>query len=198
MKNSLREKKVKDIMIPAYDYPTVSAEAMLKDAIRVLRNSFHPQEKKPRTGRQHVFVVEDNELVGTFGVYDLLKAIEPQFLKGTAYFSMKLNNSWAIPIFWEGLFTERCREIAHKKVKEFMNPIEFYVHIDDTLLRASYSMARYKSDFVAVKDKDRLVGLIRSVDIFQEISNCVVYGDMELDSLEAPGEPWLKEFAFER
>lgn len=191
------EKKVKDIMIPIYDYPTVSAEATLKDSIQVLRRAFQPQDNKPRTGRQHILIVDNNELVGTFGVPDLLKAVEPQYLKSHTFYNMQLTGSWAIPIFWDGLFSERCREIANKKIKDFMQPLVYYVKSNDTILKASYSMAKYKTNLVPVKENDKLVGIIRSIDVFQEISNWVIYGDMLLETQDISNEPWLKEMALE-
>ena len=167
------EKKVKDIMIPIYDYPTVSCEATLKDVLRVLMNSYIYQGK-PRTGRNCVFVVDNNELVGLFGIPELLAAIEPQYIKGSVK-GVNGYNLWTadIAFFWDGLLTERCQEIVHDNVKDFMKPIEKHIDINDTLLRAAYSMVKNKAEAVAVKDKKRLVGMVHSVDVFKEITRIV-------------------------
>lgn len=166
----LYEKKVKDIMTPIYDYPVVSSTATIRDTVRVLMGSYNFQENKPRTGRRRVFVVEDNELVGTFGIPELFTAIEPHYLRNTLKGSLKAYGTWASPVFWEGMFTEMCQEVADRKVKEFMIPVELYVNINDTLLKASHQMTKHKADAVAVKRDGRLVGMVRSADIFQEIS----------------------------
>jgi CBS domain-containing protein len=188
------EKKVKDIMIPIYDYPTVSGEATLKDAVKILMSSYTLQQNKPRTGRQCIFVVEDNELVGTFGIPELLVAIEPQYLKGTVFGGTKACNIWAIPVFWEGLLTERCREVAGRMVREFMKPVDLFVDVNDTLLKAAYYMAKHKADAVAVRNNERLAGMVRSIDIFQEISSLVVCGDTGAAGKTSMW-PWLDKIA---
>ncbi|MBF7083891.1 CBS domain-containing protein [Desulfallas sp. Bu1-1] len=188
------EKKVKDIMIPIYDYPTVSGEATLKDAVKILMSSSNLQKNKPRTGRQCIFVVEDNELVGTFGIPELLVAIEPQHLKGTVFGGTKACNTWATPVFWEGLFTERCREVAGRLVREFMKPVDLFVNVNDTLLKAAYYMTKHKADTVAVKNNGRLAGMVRSIDIFREISTLVMNGDAGAAGKTSTW-PWLDKMA---
>lgn len=180
------EKKVKDIMIPFYDFPTVSADATLKDVLMVMMNSYNYQNK-PRTGRNCVFVVEDNELVGIFGIPELMEAIKPQYLRNT-FINVKGYNFWtsAIPFFWNGLFTDRCKEIADEKVRDYMQTIENHVNVNDTLLKAAYSMVKNKAEAVAVKDNERLVGMIRSVDIFQEIANLVFNYDYNYHNRNQP------------
>lgn len=168
------EKKVQDIMIPIYDYPTVSAQATLRTAVRVLANAYTSQKNKPRTGRQCVFVVDNNEMVGTFGVAELLSAIEPRHLKGTVFGGTKTYNVWAMPIFWEGLLTERCLKITSRKVIDYMKPIENYIGLNDTLLKAAYYMTQYNVDEIAVKNKTRIVGMVRRADLFHEISRLIV------------------------
>ncbi|SFG26886.1 CBS domain-containing protein [Desulfotomaculum arcticum] len=193
------ENKVKDIMIPIYDYPTVSGEATLKDVLRIIMNSYHFQGK-PRTGRSCVFVVENFELVGIFGIPELLAAIEPQYIKGSVK-SVKGYTLWAttdIAFFWDGLLTERCQEIVCDNVKDFMKPIENYVDINDTLLKAAYSMVKNKADTVAVKDKKRLVGMIHSVDIFREIIRIVFQDDSTTISSKIINSAWDGNITFKQ
>ncbi|AGL03017.1 CBS domain-containing protein [Desulfoscipio gibsoniae] len=194
MKNPY-EKKVQDIMIPMYDYPTVSAKATLKDAVQVLMNAYNPQKNKPRTGRQCVFVVENNEMVGIFGINELLAAIEPHHVKGTIFGGTKGYNVWAMPVFWEGLFTERCAEVTNKQVIEYMRPIESYVDIKDTLLKAAYFMIQNNIDDVAVKDKGRIVGMIRRADLFKEITRLMI-SDVQMPNTADPNTmPYMGNLA---
>lgn len=192
------EKKVKDIMISIYDYPTVSGEATLKDAIRVLLNSYNYQGK-PRTGRSCVLVVNNFDLVGKFGIPELLAAIEPQYLRDSVK-SVNGYSLWAadIAIFWDGLLTERCQEIAHDNVRNFMQPIKNHVDINDTLLKAAYSIAKSKTETVAVKDKRRLVGMIRSVDIFREIARLVLKDEATTTNSKLMGSAWAGNIAFSK
>lgn len=174
----LKEKKVSDIMVPIYDYPTASSEATLRNALRVLAELWYPQDNRPRSGRNRIIIIEDNQPAGTFGVSELLEAIEPQYSKGFTFVGMKIPSALSFPIFWEGLFTERCQEVANRKVGDYMTPFEFFVDMDAPLLRASYTMAKNKTDSVAVRNNGHLVGIVRSYDIFREISDLVTSGDI--------------------
>jgi hypothetical protein len=115
-------------------------------------------------------------MVGTFGIPELLSAIEPHHLKGTVFGGTKDYNVWAMPVFWEGLFTERCIDAANKKAIDHMRPIENYVDVKDTLLKAAYSMTQNNIDEVAVKNKGRIVGMVRRADLFNEITRLMVCG----------------------
>ncbi|WP_449241402.1 CBS domain-containing protein [Desulfoscipio gibsoniae] len=172
------ERKIHNIMIPIYDYPTVSARATLKDAVQVLMNAYTLQKNKPRTGRQCVFVVKNNELVGTFGIAELLSAIEPSHLKGTIFGGTKPYNVWAKALFWEGLLTERCVEATNKKVIDYMRAMDNFVDVKDTLLKAAYLMIQNNIDEVAVKNKERIVGMVRRSDLFYEISRLITTAEV--------------------
>ncbi len=177
---NFKEKKVGDIMIPIYEYPLISSEATLKTVLRIMNELWQAKTNKPKTGRRHVVVLEDNTPVGIFGINEMLKAIEPQFMEVTSM-GMRFAVS-SVPVFWDGLFTERCRELANIKIKEFATPFEHHVNANDSLLRASCYMIRYNVDSLPVKNNDRLVGIVLNEDIFKEISNLVVSIDSHSDA----------------
>lgn len=167
------EKKVKDIMVPLYEFPMVSSDSTLRVTLKVLCDAWHPQAGKPKTGRRRVVVFENNEPIGTFGISEALKAIEPHFFKGITYVGMQLPSDWSVPIFWDGLLTERCQEVAGEKIKAHVTPFESFVDVNDTLLRAACALAKNKTDFLAVKSKGRLVGFVRNDDIFIVIAEMI-------------------------
>jgi len=177
---NLKEKKVGDIMIPIHEYPLVSSDATLKTVLRIMNELWQPKANKPKTGRRRVVVFEDNTPAGTFGVNEMLKAIEPQFMEVTSL-GMRFAIS-TVPILWDGLFAERCRELAQVKIKEFATPFEHHVNVDDSLLRASCYMTRYNVDSLPVKKNDRVVGIVLNEDIFKEISYLVASIDSHSDA----------------
>lgn len=183
---NLKEKKVRDIMIPIYEYPLISSTATLKTTLQLMQDLWHLQVNKPKTGRRRVVVFEDNLPVGTFGINEMFKAIEPQYLECLTFVGMKLPSS-SVPIFWEGLFTERCMEVAQNAIKRYTTLFEHFANADDSLLRASCNMAKYKVDFLPVKNNNRLVGMVLNEDIFKEISNlvanCESYSDTRTNRL---------------
>jgi len=173
---NLTEKKVRDIMIPIYEYPLISSEATLKTTLQVMKDLWHPQVNKPKSGRRHVVVFDDNIPVGTFGINEMFKAIEPHYLESLSFAGIKMPGS-PVPIFWEGLFTERCLEVAHNKIKKHITLFECFANADDTLLRASCHMVKFKLEFLPVKSNNRLVGMVLNEDIFKEI--CSLVADCE-------------------
>ncbi|RJQ28116.1 MAG: CBS domain-containing protein [Peptococcaceae bacterium] len=160
------EKKVKDLMIPIEEYSRVNINSTVKEAIMVLKESFCPAGTEHCTGHRSVLVFDDDDnLVGLLTFRSLLVAIEPRFLKV---------EQWAVPVFWEGLFTERCREEAQKKVKEVMHPITLVtVNAEDTIIKTVYAMIKHKLGALPVVSNGRVVGMIRITEIFNEISELV-------------------------
>jgi len=146
-----------------------------------MQDLWHPQANKPKTGRRCVVVFENNLPVGTFGINEMFKAIEPQYLESLTFVGMKLPSS-SVPIFWEGLFTERCIEVAQNAIKKYTTPFEHFANTDDSLLRTSCNLAKYKLDFLPVKSNNRLVGMVLNEDIFREISELIVNRESYLDA----------------
>ncbi len=169
---NLKERKVRDIMIPIYEYPLISSEASLKTTLQVMKDLWHPQVNKPKSGRRRVVVFENNVPIGTFGINEMFKAIEPQYLESLNFAGIKMPGS-PVPIFWEGLFSERCLEVAQDKIKKYTSLFEYFANADDTLLRASCYMVKAKQEFLPVKSNNRLVGMVLNDDIFKEICDLV-------------------------
>lgn len=169
------EKKVRDVMIPINNFPTISADARLKDAIPVIAGLLPAGAKNTYSNLNMAVVVDDdNELIGTFGIFELLSTIEPQYLKGTNSGTLNYAGTWSIPIFWEGLFTERCRQVASKRVRDFTTPFSSFVNADDTLIKAAYMMNKSKSEYVPVKDGDRLAGIVLNTEILKVVLELLI------------------------
>ncbi|MCL6638856.1 MAG: CBS domain-containing protein [Firmicutes bacterium] len=174
---SVNEKRVKDIMTPIDEYSTVDANSTVKEAIAVLKKSYCPDENAPCSGHRTVLVQEDNKLVGILTFRALLTAIEPRFVKV---------DQWAVPVFWEGLFTERCREESRKKVKEVMTPLKLVMlEADDTIIKAVHAMIKHKLGSLPVSRDGAVVGMVRINEIFHEISALVADQPAAHDTLNS-------------
>ena len=159
---SVNEKRVKDILTPIEEYSTVDANGTVKEAIAVLKKSYCPVEKSQCSGHRTVLVHEDCKLIGLLTFRALLTAIEPRFIKV---------DQWAVPVFWEGLFTERCREESRKKVKDVMTPLSLVaLAAEDTIIKAVHAMIKHKLGTLPVTKDGQVVGMVRINEIFHEIS----------------------------
>ena len=172
--SSINERIIKDIMIPVNDYLSVNAGTTLPEAAAVLKKSFCPNGGEPCNGHPNILVYDNNVLVGTLGFEDIFKAIEPQYLKGGTYKGWSVDATWSLPVFWEGLFTDRCQEAMDKKVTDFFRPCEFSLHPEDPLIKAVYGMAKYNVNILPVMENEKVKGMVRSSEIFQEICSLML------------------------
>lgn len=160
------EKRVKDLMTPIEEYSSVYADSTVGEAISVLQKSFCPDPGAPCSGHRTVLVYDGRKLVGLITLRVLLTAIEPRFMKV---------DQWAVPVFWEGLFTQRCREEARKKVKDIMTPISLVtLDADDTIIKAVHAMIKHKQGSLPVVRDGAVAGMIRITEVFHEISSLVL------------------------
>jgi len=171
----VNEKRVKDIMTPIGEYSSISVNSTVGEAISVLKKSFCPIENAPCNGHRTVLVHDNNKLIGILTFRTLLTAIQPRFMKV---------DQWAVPMFWEGLFTERCREEAAKKVKDILTPINLVaLDADDTIIKAVHAMIKHKLGSLPVVKNGSMVGMVRINEIFDEISDLVADMPAAVDTM---------------
>lgn len=179
----MSEKKISDIMIPIDTYLAISADDGFKEAVSALKKSYCPSEGEICSGHTTILVYDNNMLVGMIGLEELLKAIEPQYLKGNTYRGWTVSSEWSIPVFWEGLFNERTQDAMDKKARDIMSPIDFLVEGEDPLIKAVYGMGKNKVNILPVTEDGRVVGMVRSTELFQEICNLILEDGAQVYSL---------------
>ncbi|MEN3039497.1 MAG: CBS domain-containing protein [Candidatus Kryptonium sp.] len=168
----LRSKKVKDLMVPLKEYPSVKENQNLKEAFIILRKNF--EEGK---GYRSILVVDDkNQLRGVLSMIDLIKAVEPRFLKLSkpAGYQGLIQDDSTLSILWEDLFLEECQKVAQKPIKEILMPIKATVTPNDSLTKAAFLLVSTDSRILPVIDDGKIIGVIRLVDIFKEITDIVL------------------------
>lgn len=178
-----REKKMEDIMVSLQSFVAVSANAGFKEVVSALKKSLtqgNGDSLRPDT----ILVYDNNLLAGFINLGDALNAIEPQFLKGGTYRGWTVNREWAIPVFWEGLFTDRCIEATGKKARDIMKPVEFEVEVGDPLIKAVYGMTKHSTENLPVLDQGLVAGIVRNEELFQEISALVGTGGAPILTLD--------------
>ncbi|GAB6180652.1 hypothetical protein JCM14036_19710 [Desulfotomaculum defluvii] len=154
------EKKVRDIMVPIQDYATVFLENSLRDAMFVLKNTFYSGHMAGSQAHRSVLVFNNKkQLVGTLSFRDIIRSI-PIDRDG--------------PKCWDGLFTHVCLTQADKKVKDIMRPVQdIRLQAGDSILDAIFMLTNNEIELVPVEEKEEIVGMIRAVEIFKEVSELV-------------------------
>ncbi|MDI6710259.1 MAG: CBS domain-containing protein [Bacillota bacterium] len=150
----LEEKKVRDIMVAQPDSFIVGPEHTMRHVVA----SF------ARYGGDDclALVVKEGQVIGLLTVMDILQAIQPPY---TRFFS-------GPEVYWDGLFSQRVRNVSHLKVWDFMRPV-VAVGPDDPLMKVSNILAKHKTEIVPVMDGDKLVGVVRVQDMFRTIAEVV-------------------------
>ncbi|MCL4440344.1 MAG: CBS domain-containing protein [Firmicutes bacterium] len=154
------EKKVKHIMVPIQDYATVFLENSLRDAMFVLKSTFFAGCTAGSQAHRSVLVFDNHKkLVGTLSFRDVIA-------------SLKTHGEG--PNYWESTFTRLCLFQAGKKVKEVMRPLgEIRVNVEDGILDAIDLLMDQDLELIPVEEKGHIVGMVRTVEIFKEVSEMV-------------------------
>lgn len=146
-------------MIPVENYATVFLENTLRDAMFVLKNTFYSVYTVGSQAHRSVLVFDNRKkLVGTLSFRDIVASLQTE--DG--------------PNYLEGMFHNLCLLQAGKKVKEIMKSVgEVKVHAHDSILNAINLLMREELELVPVEENGNIIGMVRSVEIFKEVSELV-------------------------
>ena len=164
-------KVAKDVMIGIFEYPHVPYWFSIGQAIRIVKVSFLSAKKYPDPMAILVFDEKYN-LMGTLTLKDILRGLEPRFLKPSAKAQVAEEDETGLSLIWDTLFVKGTKELAEKPVSEIMVPAKFFVEPNDPITKAAYLMLHHDLVLVPVLDnKRKFVGVVRIIEIFDEISN---------------------------
>lgn len=164
-------------MLPVDEYYTVSYDCTLRDALQIMKKSLSAPEGQYGKGRRTVLVYgPNNKLAGALTFRSVLEAVEPPFFR----------TSYTTPGFFEGIFSSYCQQQADRKVHEVMIPAkEIVVREDETILKAIHVMLVTRlGTLPVVNSNGRVVGMVRSTEIFQEITDLICGQSQEEDARE--------------
>lgn len=168
--------KVRDVLVPIAEYPQVHRDSSVHDAFAILHRKHMAAGWRYR--RLLVFD-KDETLVGLLGLQDLLRALMPDYLKATAAqprFAGPLVDDASLSLLWQDSFDAQCHYVAEAPVERYMVPVHDTVRIDDPLMRAAYLMVAHGADMLPVLEGERVVGVVRIVDVFNHAATEVLNG----------------------
>lgn len=168
------DKKVKDIMTGIFDYPHIPYWFSIGQAIRIVNASFIKPKKYPNPLVILVFNEKYN-LLGTISLKNILQGLEPKLYCKNAKVQVDEKNTGAPRIEWDALFDKEAKEVALRQVSEIMVPIEKFVQPEDPIKKAAHIMLSHDAYLLPVlENKKKLVGIIRIIELFEEISNSIL------------------------
>jgi len=167
-------KLVKDVMLGIFEYPHIPYWFSIEQAIKVVKVSFI--QTKMHTEPLAVLVFDEKyNLLGTITLKDILKGIEPLFLKAPAKAQVPEEEKTGLAIVWDSLFTQESKKLAQKPVSEIMVPARYFVEPEDPITKAAYLMIHHDLPVLPViEEKKKFVGIVRMVEIFDAISEEII------------------------
>ena len=167
-------KTVKEIMVDVFEFPHIPYWFSIRQAIGIIKKSVLESAKCVRPIVLLVFDEKYN-LVGTLTHINILKGIEPKFLKSTTKAQVMEDDMAGLSIIWDKLFNGESKKLAEKPVSEVMVPAKLFVEQDDPVTKAAYLMLH--NDLVllpVLENKKKLIGVVRMVEVFDELSNAIL------------------------
>ena len=171
--------RARDVLIPLDKYPHLPYWFTLKQAIAEMEGGV--LEINGRTSLPRMLLVFDEkyQLMGMARRRDILKGLEPKFLREKPLqYRKKLWDVQVDPELSElsyGKIVEAVVKLADEtSISDVMLPIEATVDYEDHIVRVIYEMNKHNLSLLPVLKDGRVVGVVRSVDVFHEVAKVVI------------------------
>jgi CBS domain-containing protein len=162
-------KTAKDLMIHLEDYPHIPYWFTLRQAMAMVREASIKFEGQFEPRAVLVFD-EKYQLLGILTLRDIIKGLEPRFLKETSLVKTDPN----LAVLLGNLSEPQMKSQSQKTVSEVMSPIKVTVNADDPITKTLYLMIQENLGLVPVMQGGKVVGILRLSDLFGEISQIVL------------------------
>jgi predicted transcriptional regulator len=170
--------RVSAIMIPIDRYPSVEPDCSLKDAIAVMKAA--QLEIDGRKSLPRVLLVIDRDkdmLLGVVRRRDIMRGLEPPSLVSEPLdYRKKLFDVTVDPNLSEMAFDKvvhGIQEQSRRPVREIMRPIKATIDANDHIIKAVYEMVSGSLTLLPVLADRELVGVLRTVEAFEELARLV-------------------------
>ncbi len=170
-------KRVEEVMIPLDRYPQVQIKDPLSHAVEVIENS-ELEVGRQRSLPRVLLVFDADQLVGIVRRRDIMRGLEPKFLVaqpleyriklfevGLDPHLSELSKEFSLERVVKGL-----REQATRPVGDVLRPISTTLKPDDRMMKAIYEMVSLNESLIPVVENDKVLGVVRSVDVFHELA----------------------------
>jgi predicted transcriptional regulator len=170
-------KKVKEIMIPLSKYPHIPYWFTIRQAIVEMEKSELDIDGRKSLPRGVLVFDEKYRLMGVVRRRDILKRLEPEASDENSENVSKAGETKgdvkSIPVVPAGWVAEMKKRGEHQ-VCEIMMPIGVTINSEDQLVNAINKMVDNDLSIIPVMKDDKVVGVVRSVDVFHEIAKLML------------------------
>lgn len=163
--------RVEHFMLPLGVYPYIDCKKSVGDAFRVFREQFDAGIEY----RNILVLTEKGELLGIISMFDLIRAILPPFLRDiTGVYQGAVRESVDLSGLWQEHFKEISSRELQKRLEDIVQPISYFVRLRDPALKALFYMVKEGKALIPVVEEGKVIGVVRFLDIFREITKNIV------------------------
>jgi len=177
----IETKRVEEIMIPLAEYPHVLETATLKEAMKAMLECQLFVAGQGTLPRIVLIFNSANELAGMARRRDIMRGLEPEFLVSSPLQHRKalfdVTTDANLPELFFDRVVKGIKDRSARKVREVMLPVEFTINHDDHIMKAIYEMVDKNQSLLPVLEKGVVIGVVRSVDVFRELSGLLFAPD---------------------
>jgi len=170
--------RASDVMIPLDKYPHIPYWFTLRQAMVEMEHSELEINGRKSLPRMVLVFDEKYRLMGMARRRDILRGLEPKFLREKpVQYRKKLWDVQVDPDLSELTFSrvwEDVRKRVENPISEVMLPIEGTVDHDDHIVRIIYEMNKHDLSMLPVMHDEKVVGVVRSVDVFHQIAKLLI------------------------
>ncbi len=175
----MEEKKVRDIMLSLDEYATVSCEATIREALVALSKAQTEVSENRHHHRAVLALDSEGRVVGKLTYWAILRSLEGKFLTDSDYEA--LSRSGVSQVFIESLqsgfslfrgnLEQMCTRAARIRVRDAMVPARESIDEEAGLTEAIRLMVLGHWQSMLVTRGDRVVGIIKLTDVFEEVAD---------------------------
>ncbi|MCP4606329.1 MAG: CBS domain-containing protein [Proteobacteria bacterium] len=170
--------RVHEIMIPVDQYPKVLTDCSLRDAMTFMDEAQLDVNGRKTLPRALLVFDRNGVFRGCIRRRDIMGGLEPKFLVSEPiHYRMKLfdvNLDPNLSALANKHVVKGIQEQANRPVSDVMRPIEASLKPDDLLMTAMYEMVVYELNLIPVMEKRKVIGVVRSVELFHELAKQVL------------------------
>lgn len=168
-------KTIKDLMLDVFEYPHIPYWFSIRQAIGIIKKSILTKEKCLHPIAILVFDEKYN-LVGTISLKDILRGLEPKFLKPTTKAQVHEEDESGLSALWADLFDKESGAAVERPVSEVMAPAKIFLQPGDPITKAAYMMIHNDITLLPIlEDQKKLVGIVRMLEVFTELSSIYTF-----------------------
>lgn len=179
------KKRAHDIMIPINRYPNIFQGATIREAMAEFEHAFLNVDDCMSLPRALLVIDENHNLIGMIRRRDLLKALEPRFMQQVPHHHQKeyfdIEGDPNLVALSSGKLIKTMRSQANQVIDDIMLPADlmFTVDYNDHIAKVVYIMALKDLNLLPVMQEGKVVGVVRSVDVFHEVAHLVLEDEDE-------------------